>query len=311
MMESRMASFQHHEVFSHFKPFSGEVPAFCQADFVGTFVRQQFVAGLDCHPVPITVQDCYPVFDEEYFEWIDLLESVLDARRSYTMIELGAGFGRWVVRAAHAVQRHDQEMPYRLVAVEAEPTVFEWMHLHFAANGLDPADHRLIHGAVSERAGECLFYVGGPRGGPYDREPNAWYGQRLTQDHDLAGESEEDGEYQGRKILRHKSGWRSIRVPGVSLRSILRDLERVDLLDMDIEGQELPAIRGAAPELDAKVKRLHIGTHGKDIESELRQLLSAHDWRCLADYSLLSASETPWGLIRFENGVQSWVNPRL
>jgi hypothetical protein len=59
------------------------------------------------------------------------------------------------------------------------------------------------------------------------------------------------------------------------------------------------------------VKRLHIGTHSKEIEAGLRQLLSAHGWRCHADYPLSSTSETPWGPVSFENGVQSWVNPGL
>jgi hypothetical protein len=92
---------------------------------------------------------------------------------------------------------------------------------------------------------------------------------------------------------------------------LLKDLNRVDLIDMDIEGQELPSVRSTIEELDAKVKRLHIGTHGKEIEDGLREVLSAHGWRCLFDYSLFSKGETPWGTVDFENGVQSWVNPRL
>jgi hypothetical protein len=56
---------------------------------------------------------------------------------------------------------------------------------------------------------------------------------------------------------------------------------------------------------------MHIGTHTKEIEDGLRQLLSAHGWHCLFDYSLFSKGETPWGVIDFENGAQSWVNPRL
>lgn len=35
-----------------------------------------------------------PAFDEEYFEWIDLLEAVTEATGEFTMIELGAGWGR-------------------------------------------------------------------------------------------------------------------------------------------------------------------------------------------------------------------------
>jgi FkbM family methyltransferase len=300
---------QHHEIFSRFTAFSGEVPPFSQVDFIGTTTRQEFVADLSCHPVTITRLNVYPFFDEEYFEWVDLLESVVAARGSYTMIELGAGHGRWVVRAAHAVKQHNPELPCHLIAVEGEPTVFEWMRLHFLDNGIDPARHTLIHGAVTEQPGDVLFYMGGPRGGPFDLRPDEWYGQAVTKDQDLSGDAVDDGEYRGHRVLRHESGWRSIRVPAISLRGILKDLDRVDLIDMDIEGQELPVIRASIKELDAKVGRLHIGTHSREIESELRRLMLIHGWRSMADYTLLATSQTPWGEIRFENGVQSWVNP--
>jgi len=113
------------------------------------------------------------------------------------------------------------------------------------------------------------------------------------------------------KVYLHQSGWRSIRVPGISLRTILKKLDRVDLIDLDIEGQELITLTAAVAGLDAKVKRLHIGTHSAEIEAGLRRLLSDHGWRCLVDYPLLKTSETPFGVISFGNGVQSWVNPRL
>ena len=83
-----------------------------------------------------------PPVDGEYFEWIDVLESVALARDRYTMLELGAGYGRWAVRAAAAVrQRGISEC--HLVAVEADPVHFTWLQQHFCDNGLDPAQHTL------------------------------------------------------------------------------------------------------------------------------------------------------------------------
>ena len=299
----------HHPVFSQFKSFHGEVPAGYGVDFLGTKTRAQFVQGLEtwCG----LKETLYPDPDEEYFEWIDLLESVVAAKGSYTMIDLGAGYGRWAVRAAYAMKQYNGHLPCRLIAVEAEPVVFKWMGLHFNDNGVDTKRHSLIHRAISEDPGKVLFYIGGPRGGPFDLSPDTWYGQRLTKDYDVASEFKYDGKYSGFRVRCHKSGWRSIKLRSVSLGSLLKDLERVDLIHMDMEGQELPSIRLNIEALNAKVKRLNIGTHGKEIESELRQLLSAHRWQCLADYSLFSTSETPWGTIYFENGVQSWVNSRF
>jgi FkbM family methyltransferase len=318
----------HHPVISRFRGFRGQVPANCRADFLGTAQRLQFTKGLDERIGPRGVRtregdellgpaefdEKYldsPEFDEEYFEWIDLLESVVAAQGSYTMLDLGAGFGRWSVRAAFAVRQYHGILPYRLVAVEAEPTVFEWMKLHYRDNGLDPARHTLIHAAVTQAPGEVFFYVGGPRGGPFDLTADAWYGQSVTKDYELAEPSQPDEIYQGRTTLRHRSGWRSIRVPSVTLASLLEGLGQVDLIDLDIEGQELPVIGSAIAGLNAQVKRLHIGTHDKEIEDGIRHLLSGEGWSCSADYSLFSRTETAYGTINFENGVQSWVNPRF
>ena len=133
----------------------------------------------------------------------------------------------------------------------------------------------------------------------------------MIRDEDPTGDYSDDGDYCGFKVRRHWTGWRSICIPKISLSGLLKDLERVDLIDMDIEGQELPSIRSAIEALDVKVKRLHIGTHSTEIESDLRELLSRHGWKCLADYSVFSTNQTPWGNVSFENGVQSWVNPRV
>ena len=60
------------------------------AEFLCTWDNQSHVPAVDGQwQLPI------PPIDEEYFEWVDLLESVRDARGAYTMMELGAGYGRW------------------------------------------------------------------------------------------------------------------------------------------------------------------------------------------------------------------------
>ena len=310
---------RHHKVFSNFATFSGECPPGQLIDgFLGTKARLEFTAGfrlpvildaLDRRSAGQTIMTRvdYPAFNEEYFEWIDLLESVVTAKKSYTLIELGAGIGRWAVRAAFAVQQYNHALPYHLIAVEAEPTHFEWMRLHFLDNGIDPSKHSLIHAAVSATPGDVSFYIGQESG---HVEPHGWYGQRLTKDYEVDVAVEEKP-YCGFEVRRHRSGSRSISVPSISLESILKDLRQVDLIDFDIQGQELNTIRPAIQTLDAKVKRLHIGTHGHEIESALREFLTSHGWRNQIDYPAASNNHTPWGPIEFQDGVQSWVNPRL
>lgn len=301
----------HHPAITRFKPFQGEVPGGYILDgFLGSIVRQECTPGVaDLEPSIMSAP--YPQVDEDYFEWIDLLESVIASRGSYTMIELGAGMGRWSVRAALAARQFKPRMPFRLIAVEADPAHFEWLRWHFLDNGIDPKEHRLINAAVSDIAGQVQLCIRGPAGGNCDLQPNEWYGQFLTKDMEFASETEGEGVYSGSKVNVHQNGWKSVVVPSVTLASILKDLWYVDLVDVDIQGEELNVIAPAIDELDAKVQRLHIGTHKPEIEAGLRELLTSHGWLCQTGYSVGTTDETPWGRINFQDGVQSWVNRKL
>jgi len=254
----------------------------------------------------IEVDVPYPAFDEEYFEWIDLLESIVEARGSYTMIELGAGYGRWAVRAALAL-RQFSSIPFQLTAVEADPVHFDWLRMHFEDNGLDPRQHRLLHAGVGSASGDASFWIGTDE----THTPSLWYGQ-MVQDQQKAT-CLMGANYGGYAVQRHRDGRKLISIPQLSLKDILKDIPRVDLIDFDAQGQELSAISPALGELNAKVRRLHIGTHNfvPGLEAGLRTLLGQNGWQCLADYPGRGLRETPWGMIDFDDGVQSWVNPRV
>jgi FkbM family methyltransferase len=225
----------------------------------------------------------YPGFDEEYLEWIDVLETAIAAAQSFTIIELGAGYGRWLVRAALAVRRYHGDLPLRLIGVEAEPTHFRWLREHLRDNGIDPDAHELIEAAVDEKDGEVLFHVG---------KPNQWYGQAIAKNSEATNES-------------------ILKVRALSLNTILRPLDSVDLIDLDVQGAEFIVLRSAITALNEKVKRIHIGTHRHDIELELRTLFRHCGWYMLNDYPSQSTQATPWGPIVFGDGVQTWINPRL
>ena len=293
-----------HPVFEKFSPYSGPVPEGCQIDFVGATTRCEFVAI--SNPFPLEVQLAYPTVDEEYFEWIDILESVTLARDRYTMLELGAGYGRWAVRAATAA-RH-LGLHSHLVAVEAEPLHFKWLNQHLCDNGLQPSEHTLVQAAVTDQPGKTLFYIGMPNGGQ-DRA-DQWYGQAITRSYEqlLSKTWKRHG---GFRVLQLKSGWKSIEVQAVTLGRLLRDLNRVNLIDMDVQGEELKIVRSAMDEVDRKVCRLHIATHTPEIEKGLKDILGGRGWICNFDFPCFSTTETAFGPVSFEDGVQSWTNPRM
>jgi len=222
------------------------------------------------------------------------------------MVEVGAGYGEWVVRAFRALQRHHQhQLPFRAVAVEADPVHFNWMRLNFADNGLPPAESQLIHAAVTDKPGDLFLVVGSPEG--HDA-PNQWYGQAVSWADDVAGDG---GDYGGFKAIRHANGWRSIRVPAITLADAINDLDRIDFLHLDIQGQELAALSSSIEQVGRTTRRVHVDTHSREIDQGLYDLLSHHGWECIRRYGWRSSHDTPHGTIQFQDGIQGWTHPRL
>jgi FkbM family methyltransferase len=248
-----------------------------------------------------------PAVGEEYFEWIDLLESVDNARTTFTMIEFGAGYARWFARASVAASRRG--LATRFGVVEAEPQHAQWARSHLAANGVAQDDVAFFDAAVGTAPGRIVFLVGMPPGtdGNNARE---WYGQAVAWD-GLAVEQDTGRTYHGRALLALADGWTGVEVPVVDIRDIMARFETIYFADFDVQGAEAEVIGAAVAELTAQVRRLHIGTHSRAIDAELPRILGSAGWRCLRAYPCLRWNRTEFGWIRFTDGVQSWINPRL
>jgi FkbM family methyltransferase len=298
----------HDAVFDRFKCWKGFVEPGFTVNFLGVRTRDYYwKTQMDAQCLGGKfVAAALPAFDESYVEWVDLLEAVLAARNQFMMIELGAGYGRWIVNAAAALRCINGPL-YKLIGVEAEPTHFRWMKEHIRDNAVDESRCELIEAAVADKSGWVQFHVGAP---------SECYGQaiwrptvrgrlcrlrndvirRLTHKGTLSGVGEQ-------LVLK--------RVRALSLKTLLRPLDNVDLIDLDIQGYEFTVLDPAADALDQKVGRVHVGTHGRIIESQLRGLFQRLGWESKFDFPSLSESTTPWGRIKFQDGIQSWVNPSL
>ncbi len=229
-----MSQAQHHEAFKRFECWKGFVQEGFSVNFFGARTREEYICkmpGAAQRSGHRSVTTTLPVFDEEYFEWIDLLEAVVEARDRFTMIELGAGYGRWLVNAAAAI-RYVNNLPCRLIGVEAEPTHFEWMKEHMRDNGVKESEYELIEAAASDTDGKVEFYVGNPSG---------WYGQSILEGADqslgrrlIRGAMLIVGLKKGRELpawLRQQEGGSAKRVKAISLNTLLSRLENVNLID--------------------------------------------------------------------------------
>lgn len=82
------------------------------------------------------VQPQLPVIDEEYFEQVAVYQSVLRARGSFHVMELGARWGTWGLRGI-ALLRQLNPMPYRLVLVESLRVHCAGAHMVLKLNAME------------------------------------------------------------------------------------------------------------------------------------------------------------------------------
>lgn len=271
------------DVIAAFPPYRGPgTPGFI-TDFLGVRTRVEFVQGLapwdgrvEGPPVPGN-------FHAPAVEWAGVLRSVLDARDRYAAVELGAGWGPWLVAAATAAARRGIT-DVTLVGLEAAAAHHAFLRQHLADNGLDPDRHRLLHGAATPADGFVEF--------PDLDDAAADYGATLHTGDALLG----------------RAGGAGRRVPGYSLATLLAPLEAADLVHIDIQGSEAEVVSAGRDVLRAKARRLVIGTHGRSVEQRLLEELSADGWVLESDRACRYAPNAT-GLGLAEDGCQVWRNP--
>lgn len=298
---------QHHPALTRLEPWSGVAEAGWDVNFLGVKTKVSYFSlfeRLADYSSAREVQTSPPVQNEDYFEWVDLLESVLSAKGTFRMIELGAGWGKWMVNGAVAARRAG--LDYAVTGVEAEPKHFAWMEDHVEANELDRARATLVCAAVAGQEGEVWFHVG---------ESADWYGQKVEDEPPEESPEEPPVPWWQRLLPRRRAesadARRLVCVRAITLQSLLPDGVVVDLIDSDVQGSEADVFEAARDRLGETVRRVHIGTHSAENEERLRVLFGELGWQPLNDYACGRENETPYGVLAFEDGVQTWLNPRL
>lgn len=257
-------------------------------DFLGTSTRCAFlpphfgslsggvqgVPGLGSNP---------PLHDAA--EWVGTLRAVLEARDRLTVVELGAGWAPWLV-AAHAAGRKRRLPDIRLLGVEGSAEHIVFIRQHFRDNGLDPDQHRILHGAVAAADGIARF--------PRLSKPDEDYGAAAAFD---AAETPGKDTYE---------------IPCWSVATLLKDLPPiVDLIHCDVQGAEADVLAAAMDELDKRVRRMVIGTHGRAIEGRLLEQFSSRGWRLEHETTCTYRQLSSGALVLLEDGVQVWRSARL
>lgn len=203
-----------------------------------------------------------PIPDDKVYGTTTEHQAVLEAiakaqekgRRSFTMVELGAGWGPWIAGAGIVCQREGFEQ-VDLAGVEADRGKFEAMQAHFDHNRLTPKmgiQHRLIFGAAWSEDTTLKFPAIG------------------MMDHGGAA-SEGSTEYRGFDLD-------MVDVPAFSLQTICKGYGIVDVMHWDVQGAEARIAQSARWFLNTHVRSIQIGTHSRAIEGELMMLFFDMGW---------------------------------
>jgi len=296
----------HHPVFDRFKAFSGSVPLEFAVDFLGFRVRHEFSDGFQSRSC-LEVTGSLPPVDESYFEWIDLLLSVARSKNNhYTALELGAGYGRWAIRGALAARQRGIAK-IKIGMAEADPAHMAWLRQTLRDNGISAEQSIVYECAVSDRDGTAYLAVAQSQVID-EHTPQRWFGQFIVRHASVCGKA--GALYYGHELLQLDLDGMAVEVWRCDIARILKDYEEIDFLDMDVQGEEARIVAGGIEQMNQKVKLLFIGTHGSELEFELKQVLWTNGWILIRDYPWHQVSPTPFGEVSFDDGVQTWVNPR-
>jgi FkbM family methyltransferase len=299
------AGAKHHPAVLAHRRVSTIAPPGMDVDFLGTKTRHSFEARMRGHEPAHTSRELtphYPRFNEEYFEWVDILEAVAEASGTFVMVELGAGYGRWLMRAASALQ-NKRECTFCSVAVEPEPDHFRWLLQNYRDNGIEPTEHDLTWAAIGGHSGFVPFWIG---------DADGWYGQALAPPTNTLPDVKARRRLKARSVLGRPpvsttTGQTVVWVPQITLSEILLPYPRVDLIDLDVQGAEVEVLEPAMGLLTARVRRVHIGTHDHSLEARLRDLFTRYGWQKINDFGCQLKASTIYGDIEFSDGVQNMV----
>ena len=275
----------HHPVFDAFEGVPSETTGFHVYDFLGGATRVAFNRNWAAFATPAgrTARPKPPPKNEHYLDWIAVLTAAAKARGVFRMAEFGAGWAPWLVRGALAARQRDEVTSCELMAVEADRTHFSWILDHFDDNGLNPDEHQILHGAVTDRPGMLRF--------PVVAEPNADYSTALA-DAGTAAETIEVQGYTVTDLLSRFSG-------------------PLDFLHVDIQGAEYDALAPAIEALSRSVRAIMIGTHEDEIHDDLVTLFRNNSWQEQLNLGRSTTTRTPWGEIRTDDGFLWFENARI
>jgi hypothetical protein len=324
------------DVFKGIEPWSGYVPPQFIVDFLGMQIDIEFHPMLFTDPnfKPELVGGCFeqtaiprladvrtPADAEAWFEAVDWVVSAREARGRYVMITLGANYGAQAVGAYRALQTVNP-LPYKLVAVEPVPGNIDWIRRHMQNNGIDPDQQWIVPLAINDTIEPVFFPVGAPGVGSNNCYSTNERAARMQYAEEFIA-SGKSADALRNLLMNNTTGITKQVVSGydfdaeiklvssITLEELLSPFERIDLLEADIQQSEILVFPPFIELLRRKVRRIHIGTHGRDVHAALLELFADNGWDIVFSFKPNSKYESSLGDFETNDGVLTVRNLHL
>lgn len=205
----------------------------------------------------------YGLFSERECE-VDCFLSVLEAtkKKCFTLIDLGAGWGEWMLALVGTVK--NKIVPLEIyctyvVSVECDKKFSRLANENLISNSING---KVINAAVGERLGETRVNIG--------KISEKYCGSSLSF----------NGYFSDSQVLARLSGiyhslcGKTDKVQMISIDNIVSQHLKTspDMVIMDIQGAEILALKGAKNSLPY-IDYLMIGTHGKSVHHKVAKML--------------------------------------
>ncbi len=184
-------------------------------------------------------------------EWAAALRAVDLSGETFSMIELGCGWGCWMNNTGVAARNAGKKV--RLIGIEGDHGHVEFAVEALKTNGFQQKDFEVFHGIAAEKPGKALFPKQNIPGMTWGLEP-VFHAtpQQLT-------EAQQSGNFDILDII--------------NMSDIIGESEVIDLLHIDIQGGEADLVEACIEILNKHVRYVLIGTHSRVIEGRLESML--------------------------------------
>jgi hypothetical protein len=258
-------------------------------NFLGVLIDPKYFPGILDNQAGVVEAIPIPAnWHADIAEWGAALRAVELARDTFTVMELGCGWGCWLNNTGVAARRLGLDV--FLIGVEGDIGHVAFAREATTANGFQPSQLEIHHGIAAGIKGTALF--------PRQSIAGVSWGSKPIFD----ASDEEVASAIG-------AGSHDV-LEMITLAEAMKSRSRIDLLHIDIQGGEADLIAASLAVLSEKVAYLLIGTHSRQIEGQLFNTLLEAGWKLEIERPAILVFNREEPVVSVD-GVQGWRNPVL